>query len=519
MKKIVLGTLLVSTTMYANAQNWQFDNTYGTNGYTTNAISGNHNEFRAVKITSNEATIVLGRDFTTDTAKAFIAKFNTNGTLDNTFGNSGITYLNDESHINNDFFSLDIQNDGKIVIAGHNQDKSTLNYTAHVRRFLTNGVVDSAFGTFGVAQIFHDQVTAIQPGTLHNLSIQNDGKILASLSNFSESAITRIKTDGTIDSSFGTNGIVNIDVPTVNGLSYRLVQSLPDGKIIVIANVNYSTPSNVTNEIRAYRLNNDGTLDNTYGTAGKHIFSLNNQDKTIGAYSVQLQNDNKIVVGGLYYEDNNDTTSIFVLRINANGSLDNTFNTQGYLTYPIPSLDAEPVSIYLLGNGKIAATYFDYDNSTTGIVMFNVDGSTDNTFNNQSALKTINNIEQGVTTPHLAFQNDGKIIIAGAALLDNQGETSKGIIGRLEASTTSITSLSENVARIFPNPAKDYVTITLNNASSASVQILDVTGRTMQTNTIEGHQRIDISNIPSGSYILLLQTAHGIAQQKLQIVQ
>lgn len=513
MKKTLFTFLLLGTVSFAYAQGLEFDAGYGTNGYTTGAVSGNYNNFNSIRINNDQTTIVLGQDMVNDASKGFIAKYTTSGQPDNTFGTNGITRFNDGNDIDHYFMALELQSDGKILVGGYNEDVNTEDKTYYVKRFLTNGAIDSTFGTFGYAQIFH--ATNSLAGThVSNISIQNDGKIL--VCGEGESAITRLKTDGTVDSTFGTNGIVDIDIATTNGLYYNQVQALADGKIIIGAYVSYSTPSSSTNEIWIYRLNNDGTLDNTFATSGKHIFSLN--DKAVGIYNLKIQSDNKIVAGGFVYEDGNDTTSLLLVRLNTNGTLDNTFGAQGYVIYPIASTDAEPAVLHLAGNTRLAYTYVDYADNTTGIVMFQADGSPDATFNGSTELKKIGNIEQGVFAPNLAFQDDGKIVLAGAVALDNQWSTAQSFIGRLQPKAASVKKLGNDVARIYPNPAQSHLTIDLKNARQANVAILDITGKVVLNSAIQDRQNIDVSNIPAGSYMIMITTAQGTAQQKIQIV-
>lgn len=514
MKNFFVSMIALGAVINANAQSLELDATYGTNGYTLGSLTGNHHDANTIRINADQTAILLGSDWTNDHYTSYLSKYTTNGTLDNTFGINGIVRFTDNSNLENYFLTMELQSDGKILVGGYNEDINTEEKTYYVKRYLTNGVIDSAFGTNGYAEIFHAN-TSLSAAFIAQMSIQNDGKILVCSEASSNSALTRLNANGGVDSTFGTNGIVDIDVATTNGLSYRNVQTLSNGNIILGAYVAYSTPTATINEIRTYRLNSNGTLDNTYGTAGKYVFSLSN--KFLGVYSMVLQSDNKALIGGFVYEDGNDTTQMLVLRLNTDGTLDNTFNTQGYVEYPIPSDDAEPVSVHLLSNGKLAYTYVDYADYSTGIVMFNTNGTVDATFNNGSELKKIGGIEDGVSAPNLAFQSDGKILFAGGVALDNQQETGKSIIGRLYNKPTSVSEIKGVMIKVYPNPAQNAITIDLQQAQKATVSVLDISGKVMLTNTIQSKQHIDISGLMNGSYLLMVTTTEGTAYQKLQI--
>lgn len=512
MKKHIMFILALGTMINANAQSIELDTTYGTNGYTLGNLTGNQHSAHTIRINADQSVILLGADMANDSYTSYLSKYTSSGTLDNAFGTNGIVRFTENSNLENYYFIMELQNDGKILVGGYESDINTDEKTYYLKRFKTNGVIDSTFGTNGYAEIFHEN-TSVSAAFIAQMSIQSDGKILVCSEASNNSALTRLNTNGSIDSTFGTNGIIDIDVATTNGLSYRNVQVLPSGEIVLGTYINYSTPSSTVNEIRIYGLNSDGTLDNTYGTSGKYVFSLN--DKQVGIYNMLRQNDNKIVIGGFVHDDN--TSKLLMIRLNTDGALDNAFNTQGYVEYELPSIDAEEIALHLNNDEKLTYTYIDYADNSTGIVMFNIDGTVDATFNNGSELKLIGGIEEAVLAPNLAFQNDGKILFAGGVALDSQWETGKSIIGRLYSKTTSVSEIKEKVVNIYPNPAHNTITIDLELVQNATVTIFDISGKVVLTDTIQNKQQLDVSNLVNGNYVIFVTTAEGNAYQQLQI--
>lgn len=114
MKKILFAGLALSLSIFAQAQTLELDPTFGTGGFTLAALPGDFTQFSAIKKTANEAFICLGSEEDGDGAsKSFLAKYNNAGTLDNTFGTNGIVKFNDGASIDNSYFALSLQSDGK----------------------------------------------------------------------------------------------------------------------------------------------------------------------------------------------------------------------------------------------------------------------------------------------------------------------------------------------------------------------------------------------------------------------
>lgn len=158
---------------------------------------------------------------------------------------------------------------------------------------------------------------------------------------------------GVLDNGFGTNGIVTTTITTgqQNGI-HKLLQQ-PDGKIIAIGNTNhYQTNS----EIVVVRYNTNGSLDNSFGTGGIAIHSPGNNDNV---QSGILQPDGKIILVGI--KDYNSASRAIVMRLNSNGSIDNTFDGDGIMEIgPVTGSDNRFVDIERDASGNyFLCGYFD----------------------------------------------------------------------------------------------------------------------------------------------------------------
>lgn len=185
--------------------------------------------------------------------------------------------------------------------------------------------MDNTFGTGGKVQ-----VTTMGSSQGSGLAIQPDGKILVagySVSvNQAVPGITRLLANGTIDNSFGTQGKILLPLSDPqSGINYTDLAIQADGKIVLCGTIWHYTAG--VKEIITWRVNANGTTDITYGTNGT-VFETVGSYSNCGANAVKIQSDGKIVVGG-YYQTGASDSSFLVIRYNANGTHDNTFAGNG----------------------------------------------------------------------------------------------------------------------------------------------------------------------------------------------
>lgn len=511
MKKFLSAGLALSLSVLAQAQTLELDPTFGTNGYSVAATPGDHTQFYAIKKTSNEAFICLGtEDEENDFSKGFLAKYTNAGVLDNSFGTNGIVKFNDVATINNYYFALALQSDGKILVAGNNRDNITLVNTYWIRRYNANGTVDNTFGNNGAAAIFN---TPGDDGVINNISLQTDGKILVSLETSPDDpAITRLNTDGSLDNTFGTNGLLVPDI-SIPGLSYNYVKALADGKLLVTA---YFPGANGT-EILVYKLNNNGMIDLAFGVNGKFQYNLPGYELSI--QNLNLQSDGKIIVGGYNYDPNSSSADVklMLIRLNTNGSPDNTFGTQGIATMTPESGDIEATSVYVLSDDKLIINYGNYDSLYSGLVKFTANGTPDVTFNNNTAVKIIRDIELGSFVTNIEVQADKKIVFAGAAATDIDDLKNHTLIGRLKATGTGITTSFKEMASIYPNPANDKLYINLTK-QEATATVFDLLGKKVMEQKIYRNGTLALEQLNSGVYLLHLNSGTTNATQQFSIV-
>jgi uncharacterized delta-60 repeat protein len=287
--KIVAAGLSADATYRFTLVRYNTDGTldtgFGTGGIATTAIGASHAYAYSVAIQSDGKLVASG----TDSYAFAIVRYNTDGSLDAGFGSGGIV-TNDLGSGFDEARSVVIQSDGKIVVAGDVNDNSRMALV----RYNADGSTDNAFGPYGNGLVITDI------GTAHNeaysIALQSDGKIV--LAGYSgdgaayDFALARYNTDGALDPTFGTAGIVTTAIGTGHDLAHS-VAIQPDGKIVAAG---FTAVSG--NKFALVRYNTDGSLDTTFGTGGKITAAPGTSESY--AYGIAIR-DGKIVIAGYSY--------------------------------------------------------------------------------------------------------------------------------------------------------------------------------------------------------------------------
>jgi uncharacterized delta-60 repeat protein len=275
----------------------------------------------------------------------YIIRLNSDGSLDTSFGDNGKTVVKTTEKIHRRAYGVTIQTDGKIVAVG----QSYYDYGYHIIavRLEQDGSIDTSFGTDGIVFLKENSIVSIGK----TVAVQEDGKIIIVGNYLGDHFVTiRYNSNGTLDSTFGQNGIIYTQFldyggsPIYSASQYVTLQS--DGKIIVSGYVN--------NYFAAVRYNKNGELDSSFGTDGKAIVSdiiLFIESADFHPNTIAIQSDDKIVITGAEKNSGKFTAA----RLTANGQLDTTFGQQGLAT--IDKYHAGwGYAVAVQPNGRIVAT-------------------------------------------------------------------------------------------------------------------------------------------------------------------
>ncbi|MFJ3310849.1 calcium-binding protein [Streptomyces sp. NPDC086549] len=318
------------------------DPTFGTGGKVTTDFAGEFAGAEGVAVQADSKIIAVGASNTTGIDIDFaLARYNTDGSLDSTFGTGG--------KVTTDFggsqyaVAVAVQADGKIIAAGDTYVVSDDSHDFALARYNTDGSLDTSFGTGGkVTTDFGDSGAS-------GVALQADGKIIAagySVGINYDFALARYNTDGSLDSTFGTGGKVTTDFGGAYDEAFAVALQA-DGKIIAVG---ASGTGGEERDFALARYNTDGSLDSTFGTGGKVTTTFGDFD---GAQGVAVQADGKIVAAG----DANNLRNFFALaRYNTDGSLDSTFGTGGKVTTDFGGAgDSGASAVAVQADGKIVA--------------------------------------------------------------------------------------------------------------------------------------------------------------------
>lgn len=327
------------------------------------------------------------------------------GDLDPTFGHSGIVITDP---VYGGPTALAIQADGKVVVAGTTPSDLIPGYHPGVvlHRYNLDGSPDSTFGKDG--EVFTPTPPQSRTGAV---AIQADGRIVVvgTVRNeypaWEDFALTRYNKDGSLDSTFGTRGVVVTDLSGGNDWA-QAVAIQADGRIIAAGRTTGAPHHPDTLALARY--DPDGTSDDTFGTGGIVFVEMNRHG---AAWTVAVQADGKIVVAG----SGNSQVRMFdiaVLRFNANGELDSTFGSDGIVLTDLGgNATARAVAIQPDGKIVVAGQAVYKDSGSFLVARYNTDGTLDPTFAEDGLANS--NLEGVGWARGVAIQRDGKIVAAG----------------------------------------------------------------------------------------------------------
>ena len=326
--------------------NGSLDPSFGLDGKVTTDFFGNSDNAVAVAIQSDGKIVAAGPVFDAPGNNILfgLARYNTNGSLDSTFGSGGKVIGGGRTPT-----SILIQPDGRIVVGG-NIIGSGLpnNLDFDLVRYNPNGTLDETFGSGGKVTT---DFSGIEDSVLA-LALQPDGRIVAAGVAFrfaptADFALARYKPNGKLDGSFGTGGklTTNFNLDNEEALA---VSIQPDGKILA-AGMTHVAGANFDSAVVRY--NQDGSLDSAFGAGGKVTTDFSGAFDI--AKAIAVQPNGKIVVSGWAQSSITGKFDFGLARYNSNGSLDPTFGSGGRVTTDFFGEDDTPFAMALQADGKI----------------------------------------------------------------------------------------------------------------------------------------------------------------------
>ena len=347
------------------------DVSYGTNGVTKfNDLSGqfNSDEYAtAIAINPADNSIVLAgyRSITDNLGLNYdivVMQLDASGTVNNNFGQQGVRIIDDAR--NEEVYSIAFGNGGPNgIYLGGFTNGDFVNYDPARGRFWRMSMVGGSISSTLVDLGINSRV--------NSLVIDPNGNILAggkgTSGGIQPMAIARFFPNGSLDNSFDGDGIAFIDIGGFGSVSQIKLQT--DGKILLAGP--FAGSSGGSRDVAVVRLNNsNGSLDNNFSGDGKLIVPFNYNQTFESPRSIALQANGKMVVSGPTDNTNGTDIDFGVARVNADGTIDNSFGNSGLYRIDLENNSQDfPNALILQIDGKlVVGNTISIDNFNTSLV-------------------------------------------------------------------------------------------------------------------------------------------------------
>jgi uncharacterized delta-60 repeat protein len=458
----------------------KIDSSFGTNGFVITKLGKWNEPIGGMAVQPDGKIVVSGNreDDESQPGPEFVLRYLPDGTPDASFGNNGqvFTYLNSLVRPG----AVLLQPDGKIV-TGSVYGVSTSQF--QLVRYNPNGTIDESFGTNGIARLkpvsgFFSQ--------LSSLALQADGKIIAA-GGYGSMALARFNAIGIVDSSFGNlGGYTNFYTPDVTAIS-KSVFITKDNKIVITGNYYKSAAE----QVAAVQFNNNGAIDSSFGENGVATggFAENTYGSDIVSGFGLLQPDGKIIVSGSFLQNDGDNYNVALFRFNGDERRKQILiarirrwlpHHNGIVWDNMPGVKNYAVQRSADGvRWTTVQSQQSTANSKSSVV--NAQLSTVNYYNDASPLAGTNYYRLQTTSV------DGAIAYSNVIIINN------------EPSTISLA----------PNPAKNVLHIEgLSSSSRIKLTVVDLSGNVAirhEPSTMNSSYNLNIAALKPGNYWLKLE--------------
>ena len=512
MKKIIIFFIICfHSLMWSQAQ--YLDPTFGNQGSVSETFSNQQSRPAEVLRLENGKFLVLSFKYEWSAGmwynfQFYLSCYNSNGQLDTSFGTNGflIYPLNSTSN-GAPLLNMIRLNDGKILVHCFHES------TTKLIKFTSSGVIDSSFGQGGEVNLsIGDFYKIIQ--TKNNDFILM-GQYFDGYNNMYHFA--KLNANGVLDTSFGTNGKKVVDITTYRFDLINSVKYTQDNKII-IAGMSYDQMT--TTKAVVSRFTTSGNLDTSFGTNGLVTLNINTPGNNAILHDVAVQQNNgKIVIcgdamapggtGGFY------GSQPFLASINSNGTIDQQFGTNG-IRYFSGSFNANDSfhnitfhnnDILISGSASLPypymITYYYYR-------LVNGNGADVTSFGTNGVL----HLNLSNTTPEFTNYIKKSIIlnnqVYGLGMSTYNGHLNYATtFFKLKQGTLNVSEIDKVKFTIYPNPVDDFVTISGEQMGQIQqIKVIDVNGKTVKNCLFnnESQIEIDLLNLNSGVYFINIYT-------------
>lgn len=483
-------------------QSVSLDTSFGTEGKVITSFSSGEDVARGAVIQSDGKIVIAGYTFSNVSGYDFLCiRYNSNGSLDTSFGNEGIAAFDLQTGSDDRAYSIDLQLDGKLVLAGFSDNGSDRN--GAVIRLNEDGSLDSSFSSTGIAitDVFESDIYNVVK--IHHIT----GNIVVggtsySDTNKSKGILARYTPNGSLDTTFNGTGMV-FELDPVIGTAFPIIELViedlaikSNGRITAVGWVNDITSSFPRSEHYQCRINSDGTPDTTFSEDG-YDFDVytTGHDRTLSIH--QYPNDSFIVSGYTQWSSTDYRT--YIADTPANGISGNSVDDWIQLNSNTQDIGFA-MELDNSNNIFVAGRTANSNTNTSSFFLSKVNSGDNNTVDTSFGNSGFTTTEFGVNSGayDLKIQTDDKIVLVGYAGNDVS-------LARYSRNTLSINEVEiKKQISITPNPVKTDLKIVLNNnvPTNNKFQVYDLTGKILIQGNIRNDNSINVEKLSRGLYLL-----------------
>ena len=377
------------------------------------ALEGFGGDRSGMAVQSDGKVIMVGGTF----SDWLMARFNADGTIDKTFGDEGTVRTNMVPNKQEESLAVTIQPDNKIVVAGYS------GLVIALARFNADGSPDDTFDGDG-------KVISGVLGRAFAVAIDGNDRIVvagdvlkSNPTDPSDFVVARFNSNGSFDPTFGsTLGFTTTDIGKLANEAHGLKVLADDSVLvsgfapIIVSSVNGGPVTQSTPQGAVVRYLSNGSIDPAFG-----VVALPGDNVGRG---MAVQSDGKIVLAGSIDVATFPATDkrFALMRLNANGTVDETFGTRGRVQTSITTRGDAALGVALQADGKIVAAGVGSEqlNSNFAVARYDRDGNLDTSFNQDGKL-TIDFFGFTDVAENIVIQSNGKIVVGGLALHNFDG--------------------------------------------------------------------------------------------------
>ena len=450
----------------------------------------------------------------------WLARFTTQGILDPTFdgvsNGNGLVQFRDSATTDFYMTSVVLNSDDSMTLTGLN---GTYYYGPHyvaTMKVTANGILDASYGSSGISTTSiggqYPSVGSISKSNANKYFVTVTTNLGIDRNNPQQSNVLSFTSSGVLDTSFDGDGVKNI--PDDGSRIVRATAVAPNSTGTIIVSLGYW---GTTEPYELIRLTSTGANDSTYGILGRSTSRVFGFAHDLSNQHVLEQIDGKLLISSevlLEVNPMSSTPEIFgveVVRLNADGTIDNTYGNRGRVRLKVPSYSTEISDNSLQPDGKLLISVFvqtGLRESDAGIFRLNEDGTLDTTFDTDGFKSLSSGASNWITSTESL--SNGAVVASGWSN-DGQGNTNFWIAkmhsdGSLDASFDGDSGASDGVVPLtnfcpedFKVVEDGFVLVGEDLAGVGSIMKVDSAGRVVTSFATNGQGVFPVSDGNGGS--------------------